>query len=128
MTVAYDAPWDRHAVEGRKPQPTALSVKDLRLTWGALHLEARGRMDIDDGGYPVGNLDIKARNWPEILDLAVAANLMTADLAAQIKSGLQLLARLSGDPRSIDIPLTFEARETRLGPIPLGPAPKLTTR
>jgi len=127
LTIAYDAPWDRFAIEGRKPQPTALSVKDLQLTWGKLQLQARGQIDVDAAGFAVGNLTIKARNWREILDVAVAAGWLGEDMSNQIKSGLQLLATLSGDPRSIDLPLTFANRTTSLGPIPLGPAPKLTT-
>ncbi len=127
MTVAYDAPWDRHAIEGRKPQPTALSIKDLDLTWGPLHLDVRGKLDIDDAGYPVGDLTVKARNWREILDLAVAAGWMPQEMSGNLKSGLQLLATLSGDARSIDIPLSFSNRRTSVGPIAIGPAPKLTT-
>lgn len=125
LTIAYDGPWDRHAVEGRKPQPTALSVRKFDLTWGKLHFEARGRVDIDRAGYPTGNLTIQARNWRDIITLAQRAGWLTPDLASQLTSGLQLLANLSGDTRSIDIPLSFADQQTRLGPLPLGPAPRL---
>lgn len=127
MSVAYDAPWDRHAIEGRKPQPRAISLKKLALSWGDLTLNARGNLEVDRSGYPNGDITIKARNWQQILKVLVAAEILPPDLAAQIRSGLGLLAGLSGDPRSIDIPLSFAGGQTFIGPIPLGPAPRLTT-
>lgn len=127
MTVAYDAAWDRHAVEGRKPQPEAISLKSLKLVWGQLSLDMRGKIDVDRAGYPVGDLTIKARNWRDILNVAVAGGLMPQSLADSLKTGLGLLAGLSGDPRSIDIPLTFADQMVSLGPIQLGPAPRLRT-
>ena len=127
MTVDYAAPWDRHAIEGRKPQPEAISVRSLNLVWGQLSLNLRGKVDLDRDGFPTGDLTIKARNWRDILNLATAAGWMPQSLADSLKSGLGLLAGLSGDPRSIDIPLTFANRMIALGPIELGPAPRLRT-
>lgn len=127
ITIAYDAPWDRHAIETTKPQPTAISVKDLTLNWGDLELKARGILNIDADGYPAGDLNLKARNWREIINLFVSAGVLPADVAESLKSGLGLLANLSGDPRSIDIPLRYANQFTFLGPIPLGPAPRLAT-
>ena len=38
------------------------------------------------------------------------------------------MARISGDGGTLNVPLEFADGETRVGPIPLGPAPALARR
>jgi len=125
--LAFDAPWDRHAAEGIKPKLTAISLKDLELAWGKLRLEGRGRLTADRAGYATGEIKLKARNWVDMLELAVAAGALHERLADQVENGLSIIAMLSGDREEIDIKLTFKNGETRIGPVPIGPAPRLAT-
>lgn len=128
VTVAFDAPWDRHSIEGTKPQPTAISVKDITLTWGRLNLRANGLLNVDAQGYPTGNIALKARNWHEMLAVASGSGIVDRDIADTVKNGLNLLALLTGDKNTLNVPLTFENRQMKIGPVPLGAAPRLRFR
>lgn len=128
LIAAFDAPWDRHSVEGRKPQLTALSVRDIDLRWGELNLTANGKVSVDQQGYPVGDISVKAVNWQDIIDLTVSSGLVGRDLATTIKDGLGFLAMLGGDPNTLNVPLKFADGYVLLGPIPIGPAPRLAIR
>ena len=128
VTAAFDAPWDRHSIEGRKPQLTAISLKDIDLTWGRLNLSANGQLRVDARGYPSGDLKLKAENWQEMLSVAAASGLIRHDIANTIKDGLRFLSALGGDGNTLNVPLTFANGTIRLGPIPIGPAPRLVIR
>lgn len=128
LTIGFDAPWDRFAIEDRRPQPTALELKSMRATWGKLELRAAGDVTFDDQGRPSGRITIKATNWREMLDLAVASGLVPEGFAVTARRALEILASLAGPPNTIDAPLTFHRGIVSLGPIPLGPAPRLRLR
>lgn len=125
LTAGFDAPWDRHAVEGRKPEPTSLIVREFTATWGKLELQATGDLVFDAQGYPTGKISVRAKNWRDMLALAVGAGVIPPELQNTLESGLGLLARLSGNPDTIDAPLSFKNQVMSLGPIPIGRAPKL---
>ncbi len=127
-TLAFDRPWDRQAVEDGNPALQQVQIRDLSLTWGKLDLRVRGTLDVDARGFAEGRLDVRARNWHDMLDLAESAGALDPSLAGAVRGGLDLLARLSGDSKTLDVPLTFADGRARLGPIPLGPAPRLAAR
>lgn len=124
-TLGFDAPWDRHAIEGRKPEFTQIALNDVTAVWGELAIEAAGTVTVDSLGYPSGKISVRARNWRQMLEVAVDSGLIPADLRSTLEGGLGLLARLSGNPDTIDVPLTFTNRVMTLGPIPIGRAPQL---
>ncbi len=123
MTVAFDAPWDRFAIEKRRPQPTNIQLKLAKMHWGTLEINAAGDLDIDAFGYATGRIDIKARNWREILRLAVASKTVPQSLADTLEVGLSLISQLAGNPKTLDITLDFDNGQMSLGPIPLGMGP-----
>jgi len=124
-TLAFDAPWDRLAVEGAKPNLTRLDLTDLTATWGELDFQAKGTVEIDSLGYPTGKIRIRAQNWKKMLKLGVSSGAIPKDLLGPLETGLGFIARLSGNPDTIDAPLSFSNRIMHLGPIPIGPAPRL---
>jgi hypothetical protein len=123
-TLSYDAPWDRHAVEGRKPALAALSIREGTAVWGDLRLETRGTLRIGPDGYPEGEIDVVALNWRKMIRSAVAAGALNGDLADALEAGLSVVAILSGDERTLRVPLRFSGGDMALGPVPLGPAPR----
>lgn len=123
--AAFDRPLDRFAIEGVKPQLTQLSLKEAVAEWGPLRLALSGAVAADEDGYAEGAFDISARNWEEMLEAATAAGVMPSRLADALKLGLGFLARLGGDPRDISAELTFQDGFVKLGPVPIGPAPRL---
>jgi hypothetical protein len=123
--AAFDRPLDRTAVEDRPPRLEALSLGTLEARWGALALTASGRVAADSEGYAAGEITVRATRWREMLRAAVAAGALDRDLAQAIEAGLGLLALLSGDADTIEAPLSFGGGLARIGPVPLGPAPRL---
>jgi len=127
-TMGFDAPWDRYAIERRRPQPTALDLRRLKASWGQLDLEAAGDLTIDAEGTPTGEIQVRAVNWREMIEIGVASGLIPEEIAGSLESGLELLAAAAGNPNTLELPLGFRRGFVTLGPIPLGPAPKLWIR
>ena len=45
VTLAFDRPWDRPAIEGDNPVLEGVEVRDLSLAWGRLDLRGRGTLE-----------------------------------------------------------------------------------
>jgi len=128
VTASFDKPWDRTAIERARPQPTGLRVRLAEGRWGELHLQAAGTLDVSPEGWPEGEITLKARNWREIVTLLRKAGALPDSLAGSVEQGLGMMARLKGNPETLDIPLGFGSGRMWLGPVPLGPAPRLRLR
>ncbi|MEL6170181.1 MAG: DUF2125 domain-containing protein [Pseudomonadota bacterium] len=127
-TIGFDAPWDRHAIERARPQPRKLDLGLMRATWGQADLRAAGDLTIDGNGVATGRITVKAQNWREMLALGQAAGLVPEAVAPTIEAALEVLAGLSGNPQTIDAPLSFQNGFVSFGPVPLGPAPRFVIR
>lgn len=128
-TVVFDAPWDRSSIEERRPQPTKIEIDNIEASLDQLKLRLAGDLDIDENGTPSGEIAIKAENWREILALAEAAGAVPQAFAPMLESALQMVARMSGNPDTIDVPLTFrDGRISLAGIVPLGPTPVMRLR
>jgi len=126
--VEFDTPLNRQTVQGTLPRITQISLKSAQARWGKLGLTATGDVTVDFNGHPTGQFMITARNWRQILDLAVAGGVVPADLEPAIARALQPVADRSDQPDTISIPIRFSDGVARLGIIPLGPAPRLILR
>ncbi|CAN0602740.1 unnamed protein product, partial [Ectocarpus sp. 12 AP-2014] len=124
----FDAPWDRFALEKARPQVRSLLLENLSARWGDVTFRAAGELDVDEQGIPDGRITIKAVEWRQMLAMAVNAGLVPQALTNSAESGLGLLAALSGDPDTLDVPLGFSGGRMSLGPIPIGPAPLIVIR
>jgi hypothetical protein len=128
LAVTFDKPWDRTAIEIARPQPTRIKVTLADGRWGNLHLQAAGTVDVDPSGRPEGEITLKARNWREIVTLMRTAGLLPESMAGSVESGLGMMARMAGNPETLDIPLGLSGGRMWLGPVPIGPAPVLRLR
>jgi len=124
-TASFDGPWDKPSLSGSGPDLRNLEIDNIELEFPDMLIRAAGDLEIDRLGYPTGRLEVRAENWEALVSLAIDEGLLPRDLQSTVISGLQLLARLSGDPNNLDIGLRFSNRETYLGPIPIGDAPIL---
>jgi hypothetical protein len=124
-TLDFDRAWNRASVEDGNPVLEQVLVRDASITWGTLDLRARGTLDVDANGLAEGSLDLRARNWSEMIDLAEASGALASGLAGPLRAGLGLMARLSGDAESLKVPLDFRDGVARLGPVVIGAAPRL---
>ncbi len=131
-TVEFDAPWDRFAIERARPQPTRIQLDILKAQWGGkLDLWMAGELEIDRAGLATGEITVKAKNWRDMVAIAVAAGVLAEDFEGTITSALEFLAGLSGDPETLDTPPLKFSRGGRVWfgpPVPLGQAPRFVIR
>ncbi|MEX0329348.1 MAG: DUF2125 domain-containing protein [Ruegeria sp.] len=128
MTVAFDKPWDRSALEQGRPQPTSVELNLAEMKWGELRLFAAGDLDVDEQGIPTGEIAIKAENWRDMIAMANAAGALPDQAVDPVTRALNFLAGLGGNPNALDLQLNFRDGFVALGPLPLGPAPRLILR
>lgn len=124
-TLTYTHPWNLLAPRDMTPELSKVSVTELTILWGDVQLQANGVLQIDRRGYPDGKLDLVATNWQEMYQLAENANAVDPDFAQTIQNGLKVLADMSGGENVIKVPLVFANGQMLLGPLPIGPAPRL---
>lgn len=128
LEVEFDAAWDLSALSEARPQPRRIRLRLAEARWGQLELKLAGTLDVDRNGRPTGRLTVKAQNWRDILTLARDLGWIGPTWGTRLEQGLALVAQLSGNPETLDIPLDFTADRVSLGPVPLGPAPVLRLR
>lgn len=128
MKVRFDRPWDRRALEDRRPQPVAIDLKLAQAKWGALALFAAGQVTVDGNGVPTGELSIKAENWRDMLTIAQGSGAVPEYAIGATERVLNLLSNMSGNPETLDVNLTLRNGMVTLGPFPLGPAPYIYLR
>ena len=128
ITVEFDKPWDRSAIEVARPQPKRIDIRLAEARWGRLELQAAGDVTVDRDGFPDGEIVIKARNWRDILEMAVASGTLNEGFAETLEDALSLVSQMAGNPQTLDVPLRFSGGKVRLGPVPIGPAPVLRLR
>ncbi len=127
-TIDFDAPWDRHAIEDRRPQPVVIDLAEVTAQWGDMQLEAAGRVTVSEDGIPDGKITVRAVNWREMVGIARRSGAIPEGLVPTVERALGGLAGLSGNRNTIDAPLSFSGGLVLFGPIPLGPAPVLKLR
>jgi hypothetical protein len=106
-------------------QVADLNLTSAQLTWGSLDLSAKGSITADANGYATGKFDLKVKNWRILPRLVVALGLVPPRNEETVARGLAFLAKLSPDPETLSLPVTFRDGMTLLGPLPIGPAPRL---
>jgi hypothetical protein len=122
--VTLTAPLDRHAGQ-TQPRLQALSVTEAQAIWGPVTLTIAGQVMAGEGGLADGRLEIGITGWRNLVPLMVAARAITPELAPTVEGLLNALAAEDGDAETLSLPLIFAAGRGTLGPLPLGPAPRL---
>jgi hypothetical protein len=118
-TVGFDRRIDRFADQA---QPTRVELRDLSLDMGEARVSVTGTLTGTASGTAEGELRLVARNWRQLVDLAVAAGLLPEANRPMTETALRLL---SADSDAVDSTLTLRDGLVMLGPIPLGPAPAM---
>ncbi|WP_299895544.1 DUF2125 domain-containing protein [uncultured Ruegeria sp.] len=128
MVTTFDKVWDRSALEDSRPQPVAIDLRLVEIKWGELRLFATGDLDVDAQGIPTGEIAVKAENWRDMIAMANAAGALPDQAVNPVTRALNFLAGLGGNPNALDLQLNFRDGFVALGPLPLGPAPRLILR
>ena len=123
-TLSLTAPLDRHLAE-TQPKVTAINLSAFQLNWGDLTVGATGKITARTDGLAEGKVDFRFKNWRSIPPLLVAMGLVEPGLSNSITGGLEALAKSGPDPETLDLALTFADGRMTLGPLPLGPSPRI---
>jgi hypothetical protein len=122
--AVFDRPIDRGLTDA-PARLTALEAIDLRFAWGPVSVQATGAVRFDLAGVAEGRLDVAARNWRDLYGLMVEAGAVPPERALAIQNVLAEIAKASGEPELLNLPLRFSGGQTWIGVIPVGPAPRL---
>ncbi len=122
--IGFSAPLDRYAGD-TQPRPVMIEVKEARFVWGDLVAEATGQITADADGLAAGQIDLGLTGWDSAIALAVATGVLRPEIAPTWAELARRLAEASPKPGRITLPLVFAGGQMRLGPLPLGPAPRL---
>ena len=129
MTVdgaaVFDRPLDRNVIEDGKLGLREATLRRAGFQWGEIRLEAKGEVRVDKKGYPVGDIDVTARHWRELLAMARRSGALRSEIASAIEGALELIAMIGGNRDELDVPLRFEDGRIWVGPVPVGDAPRL---
>ena len=126
--ITLDVPWDRRALDQRRPQPRVIDLHLAEAIWGDLQFNLSADLTVDGQGVPAGTVAIQAENWRTMLDLAQNVGALPMQFRSQVETVFQALARASGNEDTLDVELPLRAGAIRLGFIPLAPAPRLILR
>jgi hypothetical protein len=123
-TATLSAPLDRHLGKTH-PRLVSVTLSGLEIDWGKVVLTAEGSIAPDDQGLASGRINFTIANWRTVMPILVASGTVRPQLARTAETMLEGLARQTGDPEVLKIPLTLQDGWMSFGPIPLGPAPLL---
>lgn len=126
--LEFDMPLDRFALEGQPPRVKTFNLTALKFNWGKLDIQADGKININRAGVLNGRVNLSTKDWRQLLKLAVAADVVKKNISQTVENALEIMAQMSGDPKTLETPLIFNNGRMSLGPIPLGPAPRLVAR
>ena len=123
--AVFTRPLDRHLIEDARIGLREATVRRANLKWGEIRLELAGAVRVDETGYPVGELDVTAHHWREIVAMARRSGAIGEDMAKALESALRLIAALGGDAERLDATLRLADGRVWLGPVSIGEAPRL---
>lgn len=123
-TATFSAPLDRNAGV-TQPRVIGLRVDDGHLLWGDLTLTTSGEIFPDADGLAEGRIDITIQGWRRAVPLLVSMGMVKPEVALTVENLLEAMAAQGGDPETLVLPLVFADGRGTLGPLPLGPAPRL---
>ncbi|WP_299624809.1 DUF2125 domain-containing protein [uncultured Tateyamaria sp.] len=126
--VTFDTPWDRTALDTRRPQPRQITLHRAEAKWGDLQLNFAADLKVDTAGLANGTLSLQAQNWRSMLDLAETSGALPRGVRGQAEGILQALAGASGNAETLDVTLAVKNGVLALGFIPIARLPPLVLR
>lgn len=125
MTITFDRPWDKSALDQNRPQPRAILIEKVEAIYADLGFAMAGELTVDNRGVPTGSINLKVRNWQQLFDIAVATTEIPPEWRGTVEQVLGSFADVDG---TLDLDITLSQGQMRMGFLPLGPAPRLVIR
>ena len=102
-----------------------IDVSELKLSRKQSELGVAGSLAFDSNGVPDGQLDITITNGQPLIQEAVEAGLIDANVASNIGAVLSLLALTSADPASATAPISINSGRAGFSGIGLYDIPRI---
>lgn len=125
-TADFTDPIDRTMLSEGIPRLEAIAIDRLDVDWGEVGLSASGTLEVAEDGRLAGVLDLDFDNWRRTLDLLARMGVIPSEQRSTLERGLGFVTGLSSDPDTLSAPLAFRDGQMFLGPVALGPAPRLS--
>ncbi|GLS86412.1 hypothetical protein GCM10010873_13860 [Cypionkella aquatica] len=122
--AVLSAKLDKNAAKSR-PQLLALEIDETRATWGSLQFSAKGTLTAAPDGLAEGEIALRVAGWKRLPPILVALGLVKPDIAPTVERMLGIIAQQGGDLEVLQISLICKDGRMVLGPLPLGPAPRM---
>lgn len=119
--VTLARPLDRN-LQGRMPDLDNLELENLQIDWGPVTAQMAGEIAVDAAGIPTGQITLRTRQWQTVVDLLVTAEVIDDGIARTVTRLAGFMADADG---MLAIPISFQDGLTLVGPVPVGPAPRL---
>lgn len=118
--LAFDRPLDRHAL-ATGAKLSKLVLRRSHLVWDQITISLAGELSPDAQGLTQGRLSLEVQGIQQALAL-LDRNIQMEPYQRQL---LQIaLAGATNPEGAVTLPLLFGEGRVKLGPIPLGPAPR----
>lgn len=134
LGLRLSAPLDRHAGQSQ-PRLLVAELDGLDIALGALRILARGRVEAGPDGLAEGRIEMRVAGWRALPGRLAALGVIGPGLVPTLGRLLEAYAaqqqqrqRQAGEEGAdgtLTIALRFRNGWAFLGPIPLGPAPRL---
>lgn len=120
--VTLSQPIDRNL---DRPELRDLTLTLAHAVWGPLELSAAGHLAPDANGLAEGKIDLDLKGWRSLPAVAVALGLVPPENEVTVQRVLEFLSKTGPDPDTLHLPVTFKSGQMALGPVQIGPAPRL---
>ncbi len=124
-TARLDQPLDRFAGAETPVAAEALTLREFGAQWGDIALSVIGEVTADAAGVAQGSLTLSITGWREALDMAARAGLVEEGFDVTLANMGEQMDETPQIPETLTVTLVMEQGRARLGPLPLGPAPRL---
>ena len=108
-----------------RAEVTSVTLREAHLDWGPLKATASGTVIADAAGLAEGEVQLRVAGWQEGLAAVEAAGIVPPQFQVMLRSVLENLAAQSDEAGVLKLPLVMAQGQMRLGPLPLGAAPRL---
>ncbi|HZT89624.1 MAG TPA: DUF2125 domain-containing protein [Stellaceae bacterium] len=117
----------RQAAAAWRDAGGTLELDSLHLEWGQLGVTANGTVALDGDLQPTGAFSGAIQGYDQVMTALAASGRLRAGDIGLARIGLAMLAKAGPNGRpEIRTSFTIEGGEMRLGPVKLGPAPRIS--
>ena len=122
--AGFTAPLDRYVAQTR-PRLALFELNEARVSWGALRFSAQGALTAGPDGLAKGEIALRVEGWRRLPKILAALGLVKPDIAPTVERALEVMAAQGGNLEVVQVVLKCADGQMSLGPLPLGPAPRL---